>query len=138
MNYEVSKDGVILARVIRAKEAWDSEGLAFFSNDNEFIQAGSWNYSRGKELLAHTHNEVIRTISHTQEVIFIKSGSLVAYIYDSENNLVEEVEVCTDDILIMLAGGHGYKILQDDTKVLEIKNGPYVGAELDRVRLKIE
>ena len=28
-----------------------------------------------------------------------------------------------------------YRILQDDTQVLEIKNGPYVGAEADRKRL---
>ena len=134
---EVKDNVVVLARYIPASSAWEN-GLSFFSDDEDYIQVGTWGYDKPKELLAHTHNEVIRTISHTQEVIFIKSGSLVAYIYDSENNLVEEVEVCTDDILIMLAGGHGYKILQDDTKVLEIKNGPYVGAELDRVRLKIE
>ncbi len=135
MNYEVSKDGVILARIIRAKEAWSSEGLAFFSDDKEFIQAGSWNYSRGKELLAHTHNKVIRSVSHTQEVVFVKSGSLQAYIYDNKDNLVEEITAYKDDILIMLAGGHGYKILEDNTKVLEIKNGPYLGPDIDRKRL---
>ena len=101
---EVIKDNKILARIIRGKEAWNDTTLSFFSNEEEFVQAGSWNYSEGKELKAHSHNKVMRSISHTQEVIFIKSGSLVAYIYDNENNLVEEVEAYTDDILIMLAG----------------------------------
>jgi len=136
MYHEVIKDNEILARVIRGKEAWGDKSLSFFSNEEEFVQAGSWNYSEGKELKAHSHNKVIRSISHTQEVIFIKSGSLVAYIYDKENNLVEEVTAYTDDILIMLAGGHGYKILEDGTKVLEIKNGPYLGPNIDRKRFE--
>jgi len=136
MYHEVIKDNKILARIIRGKEAWNDKNLSFFSNEEEFVQAGSWNYSEGKELKAHSHNKVMRSISHTQEVIFIKSGSLVAYIYDNENNLVEEVEAYTDDILIMLAGGHGYKILEDDTKVLEIKNGPYLGPDIDRKRFE--
>ena len=57
-------------------------------------------------------------------------------IYDKENNLVEEVTAYTDDILIMLAGGHGYKILEDGTKALEIKNGPYLGPDIDRKRFE--
>ena len=39
------------------------------------------------------------------------------------------------DILILLTGGHGYEILTEGTQVLEVKNGPYVGAEADRRRL---
>ena len=30
----------------------------------------------------------------------------------------------------MLSGGHGYEVLEDDTKVLEIKNGPYYTCNL--------
>jgi hypothetical protein len=39
------------------------------------------------------------------------------------------------DTIILLNGGHGYEILSDNTKVLEVKNGPYVGADKDRERL---
>lgn len=35
----------------------------------------------------------------------------------------------------MMNGGYGYRILEDNTKVIEIKNGPYLGAEKDRRRL---
>jgi putative salt-induced outer membrane protein YdiY len=138
MNYEIEKDGKILARYISASEAWGNDNLSFFSEDKEYIQAGSWNYSKGKKLLAHTHNEVERSVLFTQEVIFIKSGSLRAYIYDDDSNLVEEFTAYKDDILIMLSGGHGYEVLEDDTKVLEIKNGPYLGAEVDRDRLNLD
>ena len=36
----------------------------------------------------------------------------------------------------MLRGAHGYDILENGTQVLEVKNGPYVGAELDRKRIE--
>jgi len=40
------------------------------------------------------------------------------------------------ETLILLKGGHGYEILEDGTRVLEVKNGPYPGAEVDRRRLE--
>ena len=135
---DIMRDGKVLARYIPASEAWGKDDLSFFSKDQEYIQAGSWNYNKGKKLLAHSHNEVERSVLFTQEVIFVKSGSLQAFIYDDDSNLVEEFTAYKDDILIMLSGGHGYEVLEDDTKVLEIKNGPYLGAEVDRDRLNLD
>ena len=37
---------------------------------------------------------------------------------------------------MLLRGGHGYEILEDGTQVLEVKNGPYLGPDVDRRRLK--
>ncbi|KPH53615.1 hypothetical protein [Helicobacter pullorum] len=130
---EIVKDGVILAKHIQACE-WD-KGLKFYSNDDEFIQVGTWGYDKNKELLAHTHNEVERKVYWTQEVLYIKKGSISAKIYDIYDNFLEELIAKEGDILILLRGGHGYTILEDDTQVLEVKNGPYVGAENDRRRL---
>ncbi len=134
----ITHNDKVLARYIPAAEAWGSDNLSFFSQDEEYIQAGSWNYNKGKKLLAHTHNEVERSVLFTQEVIYVKSGSLQAYIYDDNSILVEEITAYADDVLIMLSGGHGYEILEDNTKVLEIKNGPYLGAEIDRDRLNLD
>jgi hypothetical protein len=38
--------------------------------------------------------------------------------------------------MVLLAGGHGYEILEDNTKILEVKNGPYLGASEDRKRIQ--
>ena len=133
---EVKDKDIVLARYIPANSAWDG-GLSFFSEDEDYIQVGTWGYDSPKELLAHTHNEVHRDVAWTQEVIFVKKGSIKAEIYDLSNNKVKDIVCNTGDIIILLRGAHGYHILEDDTQVLEVKNGPYVGAELDRVRLKI-
>ena len=130
---EVKDKNIILARYIPEQYAW-REGLNFFSNDNEFVQAGTWGYNKNKTLFAHSHNKVKRETDITQEVIFVKKGKILAQIYNFSKQLVNEIEVSSGDIIILLYGGHGYKILEDNTQVLEIKNGPYPGAEKDRKR----
>jgi oxalate decarboxylase/phosphoglucose isomerase-like protein (cupin superfamily) len=131
---EIKEGEVVLARHVPA-EAAQQDGLNFFSKDEEFIQVGTWGYSAGKELKAHIHNEVPRTVLWTQEVIFVQKGKIKAFIFNTAGEKVTELEVSQGDVIILLRGGHGYEILEDGTKVLEIKNGPYVGAEMDRRRL---
>lgn len=130
---EIKKNNIILARYIPSS-SWNT-GLSFFSKDKEYIQVGTWKYGKGKELLVHIHNRVERKIDRTQEVLFIRKGKIKASIYDLKGRLVKELKVFENDILVLLNCGHGYKILEDDTQVLEIKNGPYLGAEIDRRRI---
>lgn len=112
-------------------------GLQFFSADSDFIQCGAWNYSKGKHLQAHVHNPVERTCGWTQEILFVQKGRLLAHIYGTSDTLIKEIELQPGDVLILLRGGHGYTMLEDNTCVLELKNGPYVGAEQDRRRLPL-
>ena len=128
------KDGdVVLARHITAEE-WKKGGLNFFSNDTEFIQVGTWGYDDGKHLLAHEHKSIPRKTDITQETLYIKQGKIKANIYNLQREKVAEWEASEGDVMILLRGGHSYDILADNTQVLEVKNGPYPGAEADRVR----
>jgi hypothetical protein len=129
----VLHNNTTIARHITAADIAD--GLSFFSNDNEFIQIGSWKYPRGKELAAHIHNEVERKVTRTCETLVVLSGAVEATIYTLDEEFVEQLTVSAGEILVLLECGHGYKILSDDTTVIEIKNGPYLGAEIDRRRI---
>ncbi len=122
----------VLARHITAQD-W-KEGLGFFSNDQEYIQVGTWFYPKDKQLAKHIHHVVERVVDRTQEVVVVMEGSLKASIYTLDEVWVEDVVVKTGEVLILLNCGHGYEILEDDTRVFEIKNGPYLGAEVDRRR----
>jgi len=132
--HEVIHEGLVLARHIPASEAW-GEGLKFFSPDSDYIQVGSWGYPAGKELLAHSHNEAHRDVAWTQEVLYIRRGRLRARVYTPDDQLLTTLEAGEGDVLVLLRGGHGYDILEDGTQVLEIKNGPYLGPDVDRRRL---
>ncbi|MCP4179889.1 MAG: hypothetical protein GY756_19175 [bacterium] len=128
----IEKDGKILAKHIPDLD-W-KDGLAFYSDDNDYIQVGSWVYDEGKELARHIHNEVERKVIRTQEVLYIRKGKIEATIFDLDGNFVDSFEASAGDTVILLESGHGYKILEDGTQVLEVKNGPYLGADVDRRR----
>jgi hypothetical protein len=131
---EIKDHDLVLARHIPASEAW-KDGLNFFSKDEDFIQVGVWGYAAGNELKAHIHNEVKREVRWTQEVLFVHKGKIRANIFNTNKEKVAELDVNAGDIIILLRGGHGYYILEDGAQVLEVKNGPYMGAEVDRRRL---
>jgi hypothetical protein len=131
----ITKDGQRLAMLI-PDHAWQ-EGLAFYSEDDDYIQVGTWGYDAGKELLAHVHNAIERTVIRTQEVLYIRRGKIQAKIYDLDGCFVEEIMAQAGDTLILLNSGHGYTILEDGTQVLEVKNGPYLGAQADRTRIEV-
>lgn len=129
---EIYNDNIILARHINGDDIKD--GLTFFSNDNEFIQVGTWKYNKGKSLQRHYHNKVERLINRTYEVLYIIEGSIKADIYNLSSKKIQEIIANKGDILILLESGHGYEVLQENTKVLEVKNGPYLGPDIDRNR----
>lgn len=131
---EIKEGNLILARHVAADTAW-SGGLKFFSPEDDYIQVGTWGYDSGKDLLAHSHNPVTREVSWTQEVLYVRKGSIRADIYSTHEEKVAELIVSEGDFIVLLRGGHGYHILEDETQVLEIKNGPYLGADVDRRRL---
>ena len=131
----VDKGGGDSGETVRVESA-DGQFLAWgaFSARSQ-IRVRAWSYDEGKHLLAHTHNEVPRTFPWTQEALFVWKGAIRAHVYDTRREKIDEFVAREGDIVIMLAGGHGYDVLEDGTRVLEVKNGPYVGAEADRVRL---
>lgn len=119
--------------IVYKDEDW-TEGLNFITDNSLFIQVGSWWYQKGRNLAKHQHNIVPRESNITQEMVFVKSGSMLASIYDQDLNLVEDLVLKTGDLAIMAYGAHGYKILEDNTKIIEAKNGPFVSVDVDKVK----
>ncbi len=131
---EIKEGNIVLAKHITPGDI--ATGLNFYSDDNDFIQVGIWgNYEANKELKAHIHNIVERTITYTCEVLYVIKGKIEASIYNLGGQILDTLTVNQGDILILLGCGHGYKILENGTSVLEVKNGPYLGAEIDRRRI---
>jgi len=130
---KITDNSVILAIIMRSED-WE-EGLNFISENQDFQQVGFWNYEKGKELLPHIHLPSKREVLKTQEVIFIKEGSLRADVFTEDGKLFKSAELKKGDTAVFLNGGHGYTILENNTQVLEIKNGPYVGPDQDRKRI---
>ena len=123
--------GTLLAYTIPAEPP---AGLTPYSSDADFVQALHWRYDAGKRLQAHEHLQVPRSATHTQEVVVVLRGCMRTTVFDAAHKPIATVDLGAGEAMVLLAGGHGYEILENDTRILEIKNGPYPGAEADRVR----
>lgn len=123
-------DGKPGAFLLRGDD-WPS-GLSFITPDETFIQVGAWRYGAGKTLAAHVHKEYPRVTTVTQEVVFVKQGKMKVTLYSKARAVAEEIVLGTGDLLVVTDAGHGYEILEDDTQILEVKNGPFVSVEVDK------
>ena len=113
-----------------------SEGLDFLTNDLSFIQVGTWKYEIGKILDAHYHNTFERKSFITQEVVLVLEGSIICNLYTKDGNFIATEEINQNQLIIQYQGIHEYEIMKD-SKILEIKNGPYFGPDKDRTRVNI-
>ena len=108
------------------------DGLKFYTSDHRFVQVASWKYESGRILDAHSHKICERTSNVTQEVVIVKKGSIKVKIFNNNEEIIAEEIIKEGDVLIQFKGGHEYEILEDDTEVFEVKNGPYPGLEKDK------
>lgn len=112
------------------------EGLDFLTSDNHFIQVGTWNYQEGIILDAHYHNTFERKSNITQEVVLVIEGSIVCNLYTKKGEYISSEEINQGQLIIQYQGTHEY-VIKKDSKVLEIKNGPYFGPDKDRTRINV-
>jgi hypothetical protein len=119
-------EGKPLAYIIRSEIV---PKTTTFLTPSEFKQqVGFVVYPRGGEIQRHVHRPVERHLIGTSEVILVRQGRCEIDIYDDQRQLVTTEELREGDILLMVDGGHGFRMLED-TVLLEIKQGPYTGVE---------
>ena len=128
----IKHNNQIICIIYRDKD-W-VEGLNFVTPDEMFVQVGSWWYDKGKKLDSHVHNDFERKAFRTQEMTYVKSGSMKVYLYDDDFNFLEDFVLRKGDTAVFAYGGHGYEILENGTKILEAKNGPFTDVETDKVK----
>ena len=54
--------------------------------------------------------------------------------YDDDRNYLESRVLNQGDVALLAYGGHGFEMLED-SEMIEVKQGPYVG-EMDKVRFE--
>jgi uncharacterized protein YjlB len=124
---EVIKHGDNIVAIIIYNTHAD-EGVNFFTPHDFPQQLGFQKRPKGDVIAPHTHKPITRQITHTQEVLFIRSGRCRINLYDTEGNHLEARELKGGDIILLAHGGHGIEVLED-IEFIEIKQGPYLGAD---------
>jgi hypothetical protein len=123
---EVSADGKTLALIVRAQ--LNPAETTFITPPEYNMQVGFVVYPSGGVVEAHSHVPLERHLVGTSEVLLVRRGRCQMDVYDDEQALVSTYELGPGDVILMVAGGHGFRMLEDTT-LLEVKQGPYTGLE---------
>src|SRR5262245_22143192 len=115
-----------LAFIVRAQ--LNPEHTTFLTPSEFEQQVGMVVYAAGGEIRRHVHRPIERRLSRTSEVILVRRGRCEIDIYNDQRELVAKRELGCGDVVIVVAGGHGYRMLED-TVLLEVKQGPYTGID---------
>jgi mannose-6-phosphate isomerase-like protein (cupin superfamily) len=118
--------GNTLAIVIRG--SINIPGISFFTPGNFSQQLAYMQHPAGKIIVPHVHNVVRREVTKTLEVLFVRKGRLRVDLYDDAKSYVESRILGPGDVILLVAGGHGFETLEP-VEMFEVKQGPYAGDE---------
>jgi|YNPMSStandDraft_1061717.scaffolds.fasta_scaffold190716_1 hypothetical protein len=116
----------VLAVIIPAD--YSPAATEFVTPDTYKQQVGFIVYPAGGEIVPHIHHEMPRSLLGTSEVLVVKRGECEVDFYTQTKEYVTSRRLRTGDVLVLVGGGHGFRMLQD-TVFLEIKQGPYIGPQ---------
>lgn len=115
-----------LGILLRGYEA--PEKTQFLTANEEPLQCGIGVFKKGAAVEPHQHISHPATIEEFQEFILIQRGKAMAQVLSPEGDVVCKIEMRPGDALLLLRGGHAFDFLED-TQLLEVKQGPYLGRE---------
>lgn len=109
-------------------------GIQFLTPDDFSQQLACMRHPKGKLIEPHVHNPAPRAVHYTQEVLLIRRGSVRVDFYDGSKTYLESRILCSGSVILLAGGGHGFLMLEE-TEMIEVKQGPYMG-EKDKTRFK--
>ena len=133
----IEKHGRILAIIIRSE--FEETGTTSFTPPEFPLQLMIMVKKEGETADAHFHQptSLSRKIKESRhEIIHLISGQVQVDIFWLDGKLVDQVVLNNGDT-ILLTAGHKMKYLKD-SKVLEIKEGPYPGSTMDKNFFEVE
>ncbi len=132
MTEKIEWEGRIFALIMRKN--YEPEGVNFVTSEDNPLQLGILKHQPGHKIEPHVHKSSPKTINEVHEVLHIAYGKVEAEFYESGGKKIGSTILNSGDTILLLSGGHGFNILED-SKIIEVKQGPYHGVEEDKEHL---
>ena len=113
----------LLALIVRGTYR-KKKGITFFTPNESTQQFGYMKHKKKYVIKPHLHKKRLTKIFQTTEVILLLKGILRVDFYNNFKKYLFSKILKSKDIIMLVSGGHGFKILKD-VEMLEIKQGPY-------------
>jgi mannose-6-phosphate isomerase-like protein (cupin superfamily) len=134
MLEHVKHQNDVLAIILR--KGFDKEGANFFTASDDSFQFGVIQYKKDMDIRPHKHIKAKRQIDTVCEVLFVQKGRIEVNFYDDKNRKIESRILNAGDTILMKEFGHGFRLLED-SKLIEVKQGPYLGKDSDKEYLNL-
>ena len=136
MAYErIERDGVIYAEVIWAGTT--VEKTRFFSDETSSFQFGLLAHKAGFVEEAHYHNPIQRSIGDVQQMFVVQRGKIAVDFFTVTGEKFREITLQAGDALNLIGGAHAVRILED-MQCISVKQGPFLGDQLDKVVIDVK
>ena len=113
----------LLALIVKGKYR-NKKGITFFTPSESIQQFGYMKHKKAYIIKPHLHKRRLTKIFYTTEVILLLKGMIRVDFYNQFKKYLFSKILKEKDIIMLVHGGHGFKILKD-VEMLEIKQGPY-------------
>lgn len=130
MIHKIIHNKEIFSIIVRKN--FSEDGIHFFTPHNYSQQLAYMSHPAGKNIHPHIHKSIHREVFYTQETLFIRKGKLRVDFYTNEEKYLESKILEAGDVILLIKGGHGFKVLED-LEMFEVKQGPYAGDE-DKIK----
>lgn len=133
--FEFVRDGAEqLAIVIRSGTSKDKYN--FSTAPESTLQLGVTFYGKGDEVAPHGHHQRHVASRDCQEFLMVQDGAIEIMVYREDGTRIARFELGPGEAVLFQQGCHALRCLAP-TRLLEVKQGPYVSPELDKYLLDV-
>jgi len=123
------------AEIIRSSFA--KKETTFLSPDKSSFQFGILAHKKGFKEPPHYHRPFKRTIKDLQQMFVVQKGKVQVDLFSDTKKLIRKIILKKGDAIVLIHGIHAITVLED-MQCISVKQGPFLGAEFDKVFVKMK
>lgn len=105
------------------------DGRIDLSPPEEYLQISLVHLPVDKGVAPHKHVPRSRTSTITQESWIVLDGAIDVQLFDVDDTVLDARTLTAGSVLLTLGGGHAFVAARSAARIIECKNGPYLGRD---------
>lgn len=134
MLEQITQHNQRIAVIIYADQ--NLSGTHFVTEETDGLQVGMIQRNAREIIPAHKHQAVdLQYHGIKQEFIYIVEGVVKVTFYADDDTVISEKLLKAGDAMLQISGGHRFEFIENG-RLIEVKQGPYINQQLDKVFIR--
>lgn len=113
-----------------------ADGVKFLTPLHYPLQIGLIEHKNGKMVPGHIHRDLKYNVNTTQEFLYVEKGKIEIEIFTKKWKKICAFKMTKGDFVLFVNGGHSVNI-HKDSRIIEVKQGPYPGDKKAKIFQKL-